>query len=411
MKAHILIIGDEILSGRINDTNGPWLGKWLFSQGIIVDGISIISDQLDIIKKNILKQIDCNDLLLITGGLGPTLDDLTKPALAEAFNLEMIESDESQNLVKKHYERFGREWTKDTNSYHLLPEKVSPLFNPLGLAPGLKYLHNEKIILCAPGVPHELYAMANEVFYPILKDLKNYPHKSMQQISIRTFGIPEERIFFELEPNLWETLSQFGKVSSLPQTMGVDVVITTDQVSAQDNIKKIIDESKLKPYVWQWGNLSLPELVLKKAQEKNITFSFAESCTGGLVSSLITDIPGSSSHFLGSVVSYANELKENILDVKSETLKTFGAVSVQTAQEMAQGALNNTKSNIAISFTGIAGPGGGSEEKPVGTVAIGLATSNKSLAEVFQYKGDREKLKRRFCERGLMTLLKAIEEF
>ncbi len=164
----------------------------------------------------------------------------------------------------------------------------------------------------------------------------------------------------------------------------------------------------MKKNVWQYGNLSLEEFIIKRAKEKNLTIAFAESCTGGLSASTLTDISGSSAVFLGSVVAYANKVKQNVLGVKEETIKEFGAVSIETAKEMAKGMKKISNADIVISFTGIAGPTGGSEEKPVGTVAIGWATNNSSDSKIYNFKGDRIKLKQRFCHRGLYKLLEII---
>jgi nicotinamide-nucleotide amidase len=251
--------------------------------------------------------------------------------------------------------------------------------------------------------------MVEEEFFPIIKQYFNDRIQENHQVIIRTEGIPEEKIFNELCPTLWSDLEKFGKVSSLPHTIGIDIIVSYYGEKIQlEEIKKIINGSLLAPHVWHWGPESLPELILKKSLEKNITFSFAESCTGGLVSSKITDLSGASQVFIGSVVSYANAAKENLLDVDSNTLEKFGAVSSETAIEMAKGALNKFKTDIAISITGIAGPSGGTPEKPIGTVVIGFATINSSGAKIYTILGDRLRKKERFSDRALLTLLEMI---
>lgn len=236
----------------------------------------------------------------------------------------------------------------------------------------------------------------------------------LKQIVVRTRGVPEEMIFNKLAKNLWSDLSKIGAVSSLPQVMGIDIVLTLSrEASHEDSLKKvksIIEKTDLNAHVWQWGNSSLESYILEKCREKNLTISFSESCTGGLSSSRVTDIPGSSSSFLGGIITYANEAKENILGVKQTTILKHGAVSSETAKEMAEGCLKKFGSNLCISWTGIAGPGGGSEEKPVGTLALGWATSkgeNDSL--MFNAYGSRLRLKNRFSEIGLFRLLELIK--
>lgn len=251
-------------------------------------------------------------------------------------------------------------------------------------------------------------------FYPLIKKFFAEKIKPNSQTVIRTQGVPEEKIFFELCPQLWKELEAFGKVSSLPHTIGIDIVISY-QADEKEFLKKDrlirehVESTALAPYIWQWGNKPINELVFEKAREKKYTFAFAESCTGGLTSSKITDLPGSSEVFHGSIISYDNSVKENVLGVKAETLKKFGAVSAETAEEMARGARELLKTDYAVSISGIAGPGGGSVEKPKGMVAIGYASKTKSGAHVFQFPGDRIKLKDRFSDKALLTLLELME--
>lgn len=263
--------------------------------------------------------------------------------------------------------------------------------------------------MSAPGVPNEFKAMMDEEFYPLIKKIFGTMLKENLQTIIRTEGIPEEKIFGELCPNLWSELEKFGKVSSLPHIVGIDIIVSYHGSKRLDlEIKKVIDSTPLSKHVWHWGPEQLSELVLKKAIEKKLTFSFAESCTGGLTSSKITDFSGSSAAFLGSVVSYSNDAKMEILGVDPQTLKNFGAVSVETAIEMATGAREKFNTDIAISITGIAGPTGGSEEKPVGTVVIGFATKVSTGAKSYVMPGDRLRKKDRFSERALLTLLELL---
>ncbi|CAN0240488.1 unnamed protein product, partial [Chrysoparadoxa australica] len=229
--------------------------------------------------------------------------------------------------------------------------------NPKGLAPGLSFKGNingkNKLFLAAPGVPRELKGMLETEFPQYLDELFPQRKKQDQILTIRTFAIPEEKIFFEVMPNLWDELSLWGKVSSLPQVLGVDIHLTINGdenklIEAKNFWKEKLENSPLSQNIWSWEFKPLEQLVVEEATAKGLKLSMAESCTGGLVADRITNIPGSSTVFYSSIVAYANEVKENLLGVKAETLKSFGAVSEETAREMAVGARMATKTDLSI---------------------------------------------------------------
>lgn len=411
MNVSAIIIGDEILNGRTKDANASWLTGYLFSKGMNLTSIRFIRDNATEINSALSTSMLEADIIITTGGIGPTLDDKTKNTLANFFDKKIIERTDVKTIIEKNYERFGRPWNPQINHYHFFPEDFIATNNPKGLAPGIVYHDSQKkkLVMSAPGVPNEFKAMMDEEFYPLIKKIFGTMLKENLQTIIRTEGIPEEKIFGELCPNLWSELEKFGKVSSLPHIVGIDIIVSYHGSKRLDlEIKKVIDSTPLSKHVWHWGPEQLSELVLKKAIEKKLTFSFAESCTGGLTSSKITDFSGSSAAFLGSVVSYSNDAKMEILGVDPQTLKNFGAVSVETAIEMATGAREKFNTDIAISITGIAGPTGGSEEKPVGTVVIGFATKVSTGAKSYVMPGDRLRKKDRFSERALLTLLELL---
>ena len=274
--------------------------------------------------------------------------------------------------------------------------------------------------MAAPGVPRELVAMMDGPFLTYLD--KVFPERinDHQVLTIRTFGVPEEKIFFELMPDLWEELSAHGKVSSLPQVFGVDIHLTFRGDTKDLNEKRELWKNKLKDsplasHIWAYEFIDIETFVVREATKKKVTLGAAESCTGGLLASRLTNVSGSSAVFLGSIVSYANEVKENVLGVKNQTLTTYGAVSEETAKEMVEGAIKTLNCDIAISLTGIAGPTGGSDEKPVGMVCMGVH-SNKSESptqtHVFKFKGrSRDHLKLRFSEMALHLIRKEIENY
>ncbi len=411
LSVSMIVIGDEILNGRTTDLNGSWLSKYLFKQGLQLNSLRFIRDDVYEIHHALTAALQDSDIVITSGGIGPTLDDKTKNTLASYFNKNIVENSSVATIVAENYIRFGRTWTKETNHYHFFPEDFVATKNPKGLAPGITYFSpDKKLIMAGPGVPREFTEMVECEFMPLIRKYFQNQFKENYQTVIRTQGVPEEKIFFEMCPNLWKDLEVFGKVSSLPHTIGIDIVISyhgdlNSHEKTQKEIKELILTTPLKDHVWQWGNVSVAELVLSKAKDKSYTFAFAESCTGGLASSKITDLPGASAVFHGSIISYDNSIKVNILNVNPQTLKNFGAVSIETAKEMAEGVRVLMKVDYTISITGIAGPDGGYEGKPKGTVAIGYSSKVKSGAELFLFPGDRIKLKDRFSDKALLTLL------
>lgn len=415
LSVSMIVIGDEILNGRTTDLNGTWLSKYLFKRGLQFKSLRFIRDDVDEINNALIASMNDSDIVITSGGIGPTLDDKTKNTLASFFGKKIVENSDVAQIVTDNYIRFGRSWTKESNHYHFFPEDFVATPNPKGLAPGITYFSpDKKLIMAGPGVPREFTEIVDLEFFPLIKKHFSDRFEENFQTVIRTQGVPEEKIFFELCPTLWADLEKFGKVSSLPHTIGIDIVVSyhgdeKSHLVTMAKIKELIMSTQLKDNVWQWGNVSVAELVFEKAKNKKCTFAFAESCTGGLASSKITDLPGSSAVFHGGIISYDNSVKEKVLKVKSETLKNFGAVSIETAIEMARGARELLGVDFAVSITGIAGPTGGSPEKPKGTVAIGYASKEKSGAELFHFPGDRIRLKDRFSDKALLTMLELID--
>lgn len=416
LNVSMIVIGDEILNGRTTDLNGSWLSKYLFKKGLSFKAIRFIHDDNDEMNKALNDSIKESDIIITSGGIGPTLDDKTKNTLASFFNKKIIERQDVAEIVTQNYSQFGRSWTPGHNHYHFFPEDFIATNNPRGLAPGIAYFENKKkkLILAGPGVPREFSEMVELEFLPLIE--KFFPERFQQnfQTVIRSTGVAEEKIFFELCPTLWQDLEKFGKVSSLPHTIGIDIVVSyngsvLEHEKKQADIQKLIAQSNLGPHVWQYGNLALHEMILAVARQKKLTFAFAESCTGGLASSKITDLPGASEVFMGAVVSYANQAKTHLLNVTPRTIEEFGAVSIETATQMASGARAQFKTDFAVSISGIAGPDGGSKEKPAGTVVIGYASNKISGARQFIMPGDRVRRKERFADMALLTLLELMQ--
>jgi nicotinamide-nucleotide amidase len=409
MDIQLIIIGDEILIGKIKDLNTQNLAKSLRKTSFNLNKVHIISDNDDEIMSALTTVHSQGDIAIISGGLGPTIDDITKKTVAKYLNVEIKECLYALETTLKQYKRGNREYNKDKAHYHLLPVGTSPLHNPTGFAPGI-YNSKEKILFCLPGVPHEFLSMLEENVLPIINQLKN--EKFTRYKVCKTHSIAESKLFNSIIPNLWDELSKFAKVSSLPYMGGVDIAltITANSESQLDEkelkLKNYLLKSELNSNILYFGDdISLEQIIINEAINKGLKIGTAESCTGGLVASRLTDISGSSQCFLGSIISYANEVKVNQLSVSPKTLEKFGAVSEQTAKEMASGLREKLKLDIAVSTTGIAGPGGGSELKPVGTVGIGISSKNGTTSKIYNLNGNREILKVRFSQLALVSLL------
>jgi nicotinamide-nucleotide amidase len=408
MDFELIIIGNELLNGKVKDKNIHWFSKYCNDNNFKLSGVQIIGDSKVEFTKALDKAKLTADIIVTTGGLGPTKDDITKSMMAQYFNKEIQHSIDALKITQAHYKRGNREFNSEVNKYPEIPQDFKALYNPTGYAPALSFEFEEgKYIFNTPGVPSEFQSVVTESITPLLPKSNTFS----KHIIIKTWRLPESHIFMKLCPDLWEKLEAFGEVSSLPHLLGVDIGIRISNPSFEQEVLELVNSTALSEFIWHIGSESLEEVIVEKAKLKNIKIGFAESCTGGLCASRITDVSGSSSVFWGSIISYSNEVKINSLDVQSETLKNFGAVSLETAKEMAQGAFRNMNLDIAISTTGIAGPGGGSIDKPVGTVGIGITTKNGSSSEIYNFNGNREELKFRFSQMALFSLLEKINEY
>lgn len=407
MKTSLILIGNELLYGLIQDKNGLWLSEYLRNKGLELTRTLTVSDNIEEIKNALEFAEKGSDIVLVSGGMGPTEDDLTKYALSEFYSSPIVKRQDAFDLVKSHYERMDKTFDPSKNKYDQMPKDFTLFGNPKGIAPGLFLKRESKKILALPGVPREFQGMIEQYHQELWGDNK----RSFEKFLIRTFRIPEEKIFKELDTTLWDRLSKYGNVSSLPHVLGVDIGIDLDNPTDQikQEIRSLMENSVLKDAIWNFGPESLEEIVISRARQKGITIGFCESCTGGRVAHFTTNLSGCSDVFMGSAVTYSNQAKMNILGVKEQTLIDHGAVSVEVAKEMAAGGVKVIDCDLALSFTGIAGPGGGSKHKPVGTVAIGISNGKQTEGQLYNFLGDRILLKERFMKQGLYNLLKKIE--
>lgn len=417
MKIGLLIIGSEVLDGKITDSNTKILAEYLRTLHLEISESMASRDSKESITKALKLLFNECDIVVTSGGLGPTKDDITKETLGEFLGKKLCFNEASLKIAEANYSRFNRPFPGKDHGYCYLPENFVPLENSTGFAPAFYCKQDKKLLISGPGVPREFKSLLDDHFEKVASDFleKNI---FFDHVTARTKNVPEEKIFSEVDPELWQKLEAYGEVSSLPILMGVDIGIKLKAESVEKLAEKvkavveIFESSPVKKHIWHYGRESIEEKIVLLACQKNIKFGFAESATGGLCSHRITNVKGSSSCFMGSVVCYDEKVKEHVLNVRKETLEKHSAVSIECAQEMAKGLANNFSLDIAISITGYAGPGGGTERHPVGSVCIGRAGKQVSVSsQEMVLKGDREILKQRFSQAALYALLEEVEKF
>jgi nicotinamide-nucleotide amidase len=419
LKIGLMLIGSEILLGKIQDTNTQTLAHFLRTMGLSIAQTITVPDKKMELQSGLKYLFETCDLVITSGGLGPTEDDITKACLSDFFDCPLVFHQEAHTLAQSHYARFERPY-KQGHTYSLLPAAFHALMNPVGFAPGFSFRSQDhKTIFSLPGVPREFVAML-ELHLPILlKTIAPDTPTDLELFQVRTKGIPEEKIFTELCPTLWKKLETFGEVSSLPHPFGVDIgvtlkkssAMTSTPSSAKEKLKQMLLQSPLHPYIWHIGFESIEELILKVGAEKKIKMGCVESCTGGLISSLLTKRAGSSAVFWGSSITYDNQAKVDMVSVSPECLQAQGAVSENVAKAMSHGFLKtHPQVDIALAVTGIAGPDGGSAEKPVGLVYMAIAKKNSAEVRVEKYlfKGERSLIRDRATQAGLHLILETL---
>ncbi len=391
VTAELLTIGDEILYGQIVDTNSQWMGVELSNMGIRVVRKTSVGDIESEILQAFKEAEERADIILITGGLGPTNDDLTKPCLAKYFNCDLVMNEEALAEVTEFFKSRGRELTDLNRMQAALPSACEKVTNPVGTAPGMWFNKGNKVFISMPGVPHEMKKMMEERIMPRLKkqfDLPVIYHKV-----IRTIGQGESFLADKIKD--WENaLPQHIKLAYLPSLGEVKLRLTCFgsslkalEVEAEKQtaeLKKLIDQ-----YIYGYGEEPIEVVIGNMLRERNLTLSIAESCTGGKVSHMITSVPGSSEYFQGSIIPYSYDIKMSQLGVKQETLNQYGAVSEQTITEMASLVREKFNTSIGVATSGIAGPGGATPEKPVGTVWIAFADGKRVITKKLQLSKER----------------------
>lgn len=410
MQAEIITIGDEILIGQIVDTNSAWIAQQLHPVGIEIKQITSVSDDAEHIVKALNEARSRADIILITGGLGPTRDDITKSTLASYFNSELALDPIAHEHVSQIFAKRNLPLLDINEQQALLPVKCTPLYNPIGTAPGMLFEDREQVFVSMPGVPYEMKKMVSEQLIPYLEKKFDFP-----KILHRTFltsGIGESYLSKKIE-SIEDGLPSHIKLAYLPNFSTVRLRFSAkgdsiDKLNAElDEIRN--DLFRLIPeYIASEGDFKIQEVIGQLLKEKGETVACAESCTGGMLSHLITSVAGSSAYFMGAVISYDNSVKMNSLGVKENTLDEFGAVSRETVIQMAEGVKQKLNTTYSIASSGIAGPGGGSDKKPVGTVWLAVSGPNGTIAKDYLLYGERLQIIERSAMLGLEMLRKLL---
>ncbi|MBN8861382.1 MAG: competence/damage-inducible protein A [Sphingobacteriales bacterium] len=393
MFASIITIGDELLIGQVVDTNSAWMAQELNKAGIWLRRRVAVGDNREEIIQALNEESRYASIILITGGLGPTADDITKPVLCEYFNGKLVIDEGALANVESIFARLNRPMIERNRKQAEVPDTCTVIPNKRGTAPGMWFERDGKVFVSMPGVPHEMKGMMTNYVIPKLQGHFTFPF--IDHRTLLTAGIGESFIAEKIIE--WESVLPSNlKLAYLPNYGMVRLRITGSDTDS-GRLQAVLDAQfgQLKLLVKEWmitdEDMPIPQVVGKLLKEKNATLSTAESCTGGYIAHLITSVAGSSEYFKGSVISYANEVKEQVLGVSHEALVSKGAVSEETVRQMVQGAMSVLKTDYAVATSGIMGPDGGSEEKPVGTVWIAAASSGQTIAECFHFRYDRSR--------------------
>jgi len=408
MKAEIITIGDEILIGQIVDTNSAWMAEQLNLNGIEVYQITSVHDEHSHILRAFAEAESRVDLVLITGGLGPTKDDITKKALCDYFQCGMHSDAETLERVVERLTKRNITINQLNKDQALVPDACTVLQNSNGTAPGMWFEKNDTIFISMPGVPYEMMGIMEEEVLPRLRE--NGKLKSIFHQTVLVYGIGESMLAEQLEA--WENaLPPFIKLAYLPSQLMVRLRLSAYgdnmdflQQAVFERIREL--ETIIPDNIFGYNNDTISAITGNMLQKAGAMVGVAESCTGGMIAHMYTAIPGSSTYFKGGVVAYSNDVKMNVLGVKAETLKAHGAVSRETALEMVQGVKNALGTEYGVATTGIAGPDGGTEEKPVGTVWIAVSGKHQTVVECFRFYNNRE----RNIERSAQTALNMLRQ-
>tara|TARA_A200000113_G_scaffold15107_1_gene13596 strand:- start:1836 stop:3083 length:1248 start_codon:yes stop_codon:yes gene_type:complete len=395
MKCEVISIGDELLIGQTINTNASWIGEQLNNFGFTIAHGAIISDNKNDIILALNNASNRSDIIIITGGLGPTNDDITKHTLTEYFNTSLERNKDIEKNIVAYFKSVTRPILKSNLDQALLPLSCEVLSNSRGTASGMWFEKDNIIYISLPGVPYEMKGIMQEHVFPKLLT-KMGGETVVVNKTIRTHGMGES--FLAEIIKSWEDKLEINniKLAYLPSPGIVKLrlsVIGLDKLILERKLKETIDELKalIPDQIYGYGNATMEGVVGKLLKERNLTIATAESCTGGSVAKMLTSISGSSSYFNGAIVSYNNQSKVDLLNVDFKDIDDHGAVSQQVVEQMAEGVRNKFHTDYGISTSGIAGPSGGTKEKPVGTVWIAVASKNRIVSKKIKLGYNRER--------------------
>ena len=426
MTAHIINIGDELLIGQVVNTNASWMAEELNKRNIKVTNISVISDGADDIRTQLDRSLSEADVVLITGGLGPTKDDITKTVLCNYFGDTLVRHQPTYDNVKKFFDRRGLPFTEINQAQALVPSRCKVILNEVGTAPCMVFTipqatfkqpspkktdtSAEKIVISMPGVPFEMKWLMQNSVLPLLED--RLGSQAIVHKTILTFGIGESFLADKIAD--WEDalpvhiklayLPEAGKVRLRLSAYGEDKAQLEQEVAEQIvKLNAIISDN-----IYGYDDDTISKVIGKIVNRRCALLATAESCTGGLIGNMITEVPGSSAYYKGGIIAYSNELKERLLGVRHETLEQYGAVSEETAIEMAKGCLEATGADYAIATTGISGPTGATEEKPLGLVYVAIASRDEVVCNRYVFTTTRQQHQQRTANQALFDLYKLL---
>jgi nicotinamide-nucleotide amidase len=411
VKTEIITIGEELLKGVRANTNAAFLGERLTGMGAVVTRSATVADDSAAIESELAAAMERSDLVVTTGGLGVTADDRTRRAVARVLGTKLVLDEDVLKGIRTRFESRGRQMPEINVSQAMVPEGARTIANRRGTAPGLVFEREGTLVFALPGPPSELRAMFTSFVAPYLEGagLRRLVHERI----LRTTGLPESEIAGRIGP-IAKRLARTD-VAYLPSVRGVDLRITgrgstaeEAAITADSSLEKIA--SRLEPFVYATGPDTLEKVVGYTLAMRGATVCVAESCTGGGLGRSITRVPGSSEYFKGGVIAYSDELKKRLLKVKATTLKTHGAVSEQTAREMAAGARAACRADFGLAVTGIAGPGGGTDEKPIGTVHIAVAGPDSVRHRHYRFAGGRSAVRAGATQAALELLRRTLME-
>lgn len=411
MKVSIIVIGDELLIGQVTDTNSGWIARYISPYGWEVNDVQTVSDKADDIRRAIDRAFACSDVVLTTGGLGPTRDDITKTVLRDYFGGEMITDSSVTENIHRIFGRRGLKMNPLTEAQAIVPSSCRVIQNRVGTAPVMWFERDGKVLVSMPGVPFETSTVMAEEVFPAL--LERFPSQvNIEHRVLMVTDYTESALAMKIAP--WEdALPEYLHLAYLPKP-GLIRLRLDGHHPDRDFIVKEIDRetSRLKeilgPAVLADRDLTPAEIVLDECRRRGLTMATAESCTGGNIAHELTLIAGASDVVNGGVVSYSNEVKVNVLGVDAADIEAHGAVSIPVVRQMAAGVCRVTGSDVSVATSGIAGPGGGTEEKPVGTVCICARCGDREVYETARFNGSRERIINSATSRALILAAKLV---